>query len=325
MIHALGPVTVKTLGDPHLGRRFLSGVPLHRRGEREASVWRQFAAELDDVGGVDVHVCLGDLFNAFVVPPEVTLEAAQRYRDAARRHPHVQYVVLMGNHDGARDAARRSSFDLFAALTAGVANLHVVSGAALALDGLLFCPWHPFQSAAELLAPHAGRRVHAAFGHWDLDAFGDEPPHNLLPWAELAALTGRAFTGHVHKPGTRAANGLEVTVTGSMQPYAHGEEAEPAWYLTLTLDELLARPAEELRDRCLRLRLRPGEVPPEVDCLQLTVQRVTSDQEPLEVKLESFDLQKLFTEAFEEEMVEVTIAREIWSRFAALRNDTSAA
>lgn len=42
----LGEAKVKSLGDVHLGRRFTQGVPLHRRGEREALVLAQFAAEL---------------------------------------------------------------------------------------------------------------------------------------------------------------------------------------------------------------------------------------------------------------------------------------
>ena len=50
------------LGDPHLGRTFVHGVPLHRRGEREVMMWRNFAQSLSNVT-TPLHICLGDLFD----------------------------------------------------------------------------------------------------------------------------------------------------------------------------------------------------------------------------------------------------------------------
>ena len=42
----LDGMTVNTIGDPHLGRSFKTGVPLHRLGDREAMVWKEFERQL---------------------------------------------------------------------------------------------------------------------------------------------------------------------------------------------------------------------------------------------------------------------------------------
>src|SRR4029079_4517459 len=70
---------------------------------------------------------------------------------------------------------------------------------------------------------------------------------------------------------TRA--GVEVIVTGSMQPLAHGEDPEERLYITRSLAEVEADP-EAYKDKCLRVDLKPGEVfDMEIDCLQLIVRR----------------------------------------------------
>jgi len=87
----------KTLGDPHLGKRFVEGVPLHRRGEREAHQWAEFERSLNDVSSAKNHICVGDLFDAFSVDEATVLRAAEHYVSAAARHRGTHYYILRGN------------------------------------------------------------------------------------------------------------------------------------------------------------------------------------------------------------------------------------
>lgn len=52
---------VNAIGDPHLGRKFEVGVPLARRGQREAAQMRDFREKLMEEA--DVCIVVGDLFD----------------------------------------------------------------------------------------------------------------------------------------------------------------------------------------------------------------------------------------------------------------------
>jgi hypothetical protein len=85
----------------------------------------------------------------------------------------------------------------------GQVNITVVSEAAVVNhERLAFFPWHPFKSAAKIVAE--GPRVPGiAFGHWDTKHFGNENP-NLLPFDALKKLgVKEIYTGHEHQPSTR--------------------------------------------------------------------------------------------------------------------------
>ena len=145
----------------------------------------------------------------------------------------------------------------------------------------------------------------------------------LIPLAALSKITKLVVTGHDHLPREIEANGMRVIVTGSMQPYAFGEEpkdeADPM-YVTLTLDQL-EQQRNDLSDRCVRVHLYPGEtLPTDIDCLQLTAKKVTADgeEESLDVDLGTFDMNALFVEAFKD--VDPTITAEMTAKFKELRH-----
>lgn len=311
---------VEALGDPHLGKKFVNGVPLHRRGEREAMVWRDFRASL--AKDCDLHVTMGDMFDKAVVPFSVILDAAMAYRTAATISPHTQYVILMGNHDGSRDADFRSAFDVFAALVQDIANLHVVRQSATIIAGLAFCPWDPFVTAEAMIAD-VPDDVAAVFGHWDIIDVARQS-HNFLPVEWLSKRPNvRVFTGHDHKARVERVNGVTVNIIGSMQPFAHGEDAddqEPL-YRTLTLAELECGEPERFINKCVRLDLKPGETPPDLDCLQLTTRRITEEGEPeeLTVAFDSFDMEGLFKGALGEAGVPDEIGALVLTRYLETR------
>jgi hypothetical protein len=69
-------------------------------------------------------------------------------------------------------------------------------------------------------------------------------------------------------------------------------------YVTLTVEEALAR--DDLRDKCVRLILQPGEDEPELDCLMQTKQRVEAEKIEVEVSTGNFNVLRAIAEEFGE-------------------------
>jgi DNA repair exonuclease SbcCD nuclease subunit len=294
------------LGDPHLGRSFVHGVPLHRRGDREATVWADFNRSLMNTSA-DLHICMGDLFDKAYVSYDIIVSAALAYQAAAAAHPKTTFVILRGNHDIKRDLEAISAFDLFNFLMAHTPNVRVLTEGFTQIGDCGFYPWHPTTPAGEFVQPSK-----YAFGHWDTQSFGGDD-HNLVPLKELMeAGVEHVYTGHVHKKEA----GDYLTVVGSMQPYAHGEESDDKLYVTKSLAEVQKDP-EAFKNKCLRVVLEPGELfDIDVDCLQLTVKRKDGpDAIEEEVVLGDFDIKSLFAKAFEEAGVPEAVQELIIERF----------
>lgn len=312
----LGTATAGILGDPHLGRSFVRGVSLEKRGLREQLVMDDFRDRLRQAGQYDLFVCMGDLFDKWAVPYNILFQTTMAFLEAATTSPSTQFIVLAGNHDISRDLEKRGALDLFELVTHSLPNIHVVrhSGDAYFTEAggkrLGFFPFHPTKRAEELVT----EPLDVAFGHWDT-IFGDD---NLIPTKKLAEMGCEiAYTGHVHLPDQFKRDGVDVIQVGSMQPYAHGED-NGEMYVTLTLDEIEGK---DLSDKCVRVNLAPGEVlDQEVDCLQLTVRREgTSAEDDDEVSMGDFDLMSLFTQAFEEADVPPPVRTQLIERFEEAR------
>jgi predicted phosphodiesterase len=288
------PEQVAVLGDPHLGRKFKTGVPLHRVGEREEMVWAQFEDTLKGNFSDEIHfhVNMGDLFDKFVVAPEVVLRAAQIYQEATSLIEGVIFVILEGNHDVSKDSARKSSFDLFARLVAHDPMIKVVRKEPWACGGFGFVPYHPFRPTEELVADLPDGLT-AVFGHWDIQDWGGT---NVIPTKLLAEKQiPLAVSGHDHVARKERRDGVDIIVTGSMQPYTHAEDKIGEWYVTTSL------PIEEdMTNKNVRVLLKEGEtLPTDLECLSITAKRVTDEDEKVEVdtaEFESLDLgHMLFT------------------------------
>lgn len=305
-------MNIKYLGDPHLGKSFTNGVPLARRGERERMQWNDFTTSLMEVEGIDVHCCLGDLFDRTVVPYVVILQAALAYRVAAKTNPETFYIILRGNHDANRDLTLKSAYDVFAELLYDVENLRVLTGKPYQIGMVAFFPWQPVTTAEDFLRDYSPN-IHVAVGHWDVSGDSD----NLIPTKMMAELgIKKAVTGHVHLPHTFTRDGVDVTVVGSMQPYAHGEDPEEKLYITIPLESLPYCP-RDLKNMCVRIDLEAGQkLEQEIDCLQLTVRRADAVEGDLTVTLGDFDMRSLFGEAFDEEQVPQHIRQQIIDRWS---------
>lgn len=254
--------TVKLLGDPHLGKRFRTGVPLHRRGEREHLQWEKFLNHINDVKRGDTHVCMGDLFDDYVVDNLTVWNAAHHYREAAEANPDVFYIVHIGNHDASKDIDKISSFAIFAKLVSGIPNLKVVQDIPYfhTPTKTWHLPWTPFNSSREV-ASWIDKPCVAAFGHWDHRDFGDENHTNVVPQIELSKWTDVFVTGHEHTPGVFKLDKGTLYITGSMEPYSHGEDPDELIYVTRQLEDVDDISLYE--HKALRLIVPPGGVVPE--------------------------------------------------------------
>lgn len=311
---ALDGVVIKPIGDVHLGRRFRTGVPLHRLGEREQLVFDQFCDELRDCTDVDLVVQGGDIFDGLNVPFHLVLATAQAITEAALNNPQVTFVFIRGNHDAARDTNIKSAFDMLAALlrARNLPNVVVVDEQAslITIPGkteFAATPWHPFKPVTEMVS-RIDVMVSAVFTHCDVDG---SDTYNLLPTEQLSKIAKTVFNWHVHKPETFSRHGVEVRGVGSMQPFAFGESLDEEFrdgprYRTLTVDEYEATIAQvgpgAFHNDVIRFRLAEGETKPEdVDALQVVLQKINANgEEEQAVEFEDFNMNRLFVESMNE-------------------------
>lgn len=324
------------LGDPHLGRKFTTGVPVDRKGDREEMVREQFRNEVIGLKpGRKFHVCMGDLFDKYTVDNAWVDFAYKTYREASMHHPEVEFIVLQGNHDGSRDSTKVSSFQLFAELCKPLKNVRVLTNHPYftKYDGLnfIFVPWVPFKSTAEFLEGEF--ELHnklkftpfCAFGHWDIKSYGQEVCDNIIPFEDHFDFDScdAVVTGHYHKRDRFLMKQIEVFVTGSMQPYAHGEEEdglEDPMYITAGISEIQANLEQDInfyKDKVLRVALEADEQPlADINCLAITNKKASQIQAEadLDVETEDFDLHELFHSLMGENNVSEETTKRLWSQ-----------
>lgn len=318
---------IHILPDAHLGRRFLNNVPLHRRGERERMVMADFQQRLQDVIDEEptVHITIGDIFDQPRVDPMVVLMAAEAYQDAAYNSPKTHFVILPGNHDLSRDVEAKTSYDLLRAILVAVKrpNIQVLRDVpeVMMANGLRlgFVPWHPTETSEEMVS-QLGKAApfDAIFGHWDVIAPIDR--RNLVPIEVLREMTSIVVTGHDHRRrAERRGEDLALLVTGSMQPYAHGEDVDGTMYRTVTLGEL----PSDTRNLCLRIMLQGNEeAPTDIDALQVQIMRVVSKEDAkIEVGFgDAFNIETIFADEFEKAELPQDVIMAIRDRYIAGRS-----
>lgn len=329
-----GPKSVLVLiGDVHAGRTFKTGVPLERLGEREITIFDSLAQALKPTLGKDTrHYCviMGDLFDKFVVSNETL---ATIYNVLYMASWDVESItILRGNHDGSRDTNLISSFYILKRLCSRIPNITFVDGdtpLVTTINNINHCyfGYHPFVSAkamAEALPSLSG--ISIAYGHWDITAHGEDT-HNLIPIETLKekGITS-VYTGHIHKHQKLQMSGINVTVVGSMQPYAHGEEsADDPLYQTFYADEakgMLEEDAAIFHMTNLRVLLRADDVwdVDRVDCLSLVFKRIEGDRsvEDIAVGYDDFSSEAIFNKNLME--VSEDLRQHITARIEHYRN-----
>jgi DNA repair exonuclease SbcCD nuclease subunit len=332
-IMEIAGANVGFIGDVHLGRTFKTGVPLDRQGEREAGVFTQFVSELN-TPDLDLNICLGDIFDQYVVAPEYVLRVATAYRAAAALAPKTWFVLVRGNHDASRDADKSSSFDLLYELLKDVENIVIAKDAPEIIEHGMFrlgvLPWHPFINSKEMarkLGEGADfREYDLVVGHYDRVTF-EENPHNAIPLFELKPFTKLVVSGHDHRPFDEEINGVRVVFPGSMQPYSHGEDPDEKMYVTMTLEDLktlLMSDPTILHDNAVRVLLRPGEqIDFDIDAWAVTTKPIADTGEDfvdITMQTESFDMQDILGRCFTKHGVSQDTASNMLTKYLEKRN-----
>ena len=304
-------MTGRLVGDPHVGREFRTGVPLHRRGDREDSI-KQSLSSATCFGG-DFVVLVGDVFDKFVVSNADVIWLSELLVGRCSQYPNTKFFVLRGNHDASRDVDKVSSFEMLKRLVQGVtSNVIFVDNDPYEWNGIVFFPWCPFETALEVVE-RGPDSFEVAIGHWDLGSFGGDDS-NVIPYDALSRRCTRVYTGHVHSPSEFQHGPLRVTVVGSLQPYSHAEDPQGDRYITLRLDEL---DEHDVRNKCVRIDLAEGEeVPVDLDCLALQTRPLKADEEAEEVTLGEFNMLQILTECLTEAGVPDKIQKEVFDRYA---------
>lgn len=310
------------IGDPHFNRNFSRGCPINRRGDRERMQREQFRAELN-TPDVDVIIMVGDLFDKPVVPLNVLCQVIHDVIEVAQNRPDVTFIYQAGNHDISRILREQGAWDIFKLAVGWLENV-VVTNQVHCHEDIVCFPWDWSMTAEEqvgswYLGPN--HVVEAVVGHWDMISFGGDESH-LCPVEALQKAFGEdvvIYSGHYHEERDYEINGVTVHCTGSLQPYAHGEGD---MYVTLTLEEALKR--DDLADKVVRIRLQPGETLPDINCLQLTAQRVTEAGEvPDEIDIDAvasttFNVEEILKAKFEANEVPDNVQTFIKEKLGAL-------
>lgn len=331
MFLQIGTEWVRLIGDPHLGKKFNTGVPLHRRGERERNQYAEFKRQLLDTTAPDgktvkAVILVGDLFDGFHMSNEVVEATYKIMADAAEQGliTGVEYITLMGNHDVTRNLNLTSSFDLLS-LMKWSSNVRFVKQVERLLFPsvdriILLCPYDAFRPTSEVFKDYPAPtdlgidKYDYVIGHWDTVSFGND--HNLLPY-NLTSIAKVIVTGHEHNARTFTHDQTQIIVTGSMLPYSFAEDPDEKIYVTKTLKEVLDNP-QAFSDKCLKVLLEPGEELPEgIEALQLLPKYVnTEKQEETEVVMGDFDLKAIFESCFKENEVSEETTKTYWEMYS---------
>lgn len=321
------------IGDPHLGRKFETGVPLDRRGEREESQWEQLEAELN-TEGLDVAIIVGDVFDQFAVPNAVVMRFFKLVMDAYDNNPDLYIVVIRGNHDASRDVDKVSSYAILARMIESGDRLIITEDAPEILEfhdsvlriGLL--PWHPFINSREMaeFLTKDGYEFDMVVGHWDRVTFDDEP-HNCIPLAELRPYCKFLVSGHDHNACEYEMGDVKILYTGSMQPYSHGEDQDGERYITMSLEEVRAKVAEDptfFHDKALRVALKSGEkVDFPIDAWAITTKLIQNNGEDfvdISIQTESFDTIDVIVRCLTKNEVSQTITDRVVAMYKERHN-----
>lgn len=316
--------TLLTIGDPHLGRRFVTNVPLEALGVREQQLKDKYV-ELLNTQEVDYICMMGDLFDKFSVPNEIILFAWQELEKAALANPETEYIFNRGNHDESRDANLKSAWNVFSELAAKakLKNVTVVGDSWELIDDILALPWHPFQTPVQMSnnflsfldEQMTNYSPEVVLTHNDVSTYGSDGEHtNLMDFEGLKRITNVVLNGHVHQAGEIVhENGLKVINTGSMMPLNFAEDKTGGMYVTLTLEQFEKADLSQLEDKSVRVLLKPDEEAPDpIKCLQFKVKRVDEKGKDTigEVKPEDFELKKLFDTSMAD--VKDPLKSEVW-------------
>lgn len=282
------------IGDTHIGKRFRTGVPLNKLGEREELIYKLFEEQLNQEADAIIH--LGDLFDTPTISYDDLMRTFTLIRDVATHHPTCHYIFLAGNHDISKETNKICAFKILSYLLEIQSNVSFVYDEARYFYDLSMEVW-PYMSYDQIRECLCGTRPTVAdicCGHFD-EPF---PPDIFNRFKEV-------HTGHIHV--SKQVN--NITVHGSIIPMNFGEDPTGILYRTVSLEqfeEIINNPLDEQwQDYCYRIILKEGEVlPTGISCRQLIGVKeevITSEEKQEEVAFDdTLNLEALFHEALDD-------------------------
>ena len=304
---------IQTIGDPHLGRHWRNNQK-HRLGDREENVKETFVKLLNEPS--DVTVIMGDLLDKVVITNEWFSFILATLKKACNNTPNKQYVILNGNHDEVKDKSRISSFslieDYFKNLNT-ILNLTFVSSCNVNFfinsvnTSLIFTNYNPFKSSKNSfddIKTDSNNVLKIAFGHYDIDHYDFIDNSKFIDHSIPDFIKNNydlVVNGHFHKP-TTIIDPIPIVVTGSMQPYAFGEEIpeDDKYYVTLNIDEIkniLDKDSEAFINSNVRIMYNKGDdLLSPFNCYSITyklIQQLPSEKEQV-VITESISFSDMF-------------------------------
>lgn len=303
---------IQVIGDCHLGRKFLNGVPKNRLGHRENMVFSKFENILNQKDYIDLYVIVGDLFDKTVITNECLNRTIDILKNSVLRNSKSNYFIINGNHDEVKDKNRISSFSLlkrYFTESIKLPNLNIINEYTAPIrvskiDSLLyFSHYDPFTSN-DKIDPRLIQALKSSqdslkiiFGHFDIEEFEGNTKYNSTLISDFQYENfNLIITGHIHKPSQFTFNETHVVVSGSLQPFAFGEEIKEdnGLYQTITIprcNELLSQNKDIFKDTNVRLLYKKDEAfPSAFECLSRTyklIEDISSDSSSVSLDVTS--------------------------------------
>lgn len=278
-------IVIQTIGDPHLGRSFRTGVPSSKIGTREVLVKEDLEFFMFPKPELNIThvVIMGDLFDKYIVSPNTVMLAYNLFIKASEEYKHIQYYLIPGNHDFSRDITKKSSYCLLYLMLQNLSNINIIYDKYLYVivdnnTSLYFDSYDPFHKEREesyYTFPFQRNFNMISFGHWDSidNEFGSYYPHR-----HIVDFSSTIVSGHIHTPEEFEKDEVRYIYTGSLQPYSHAEDPSNIYYITYNykvletiLEDEDSDKIESLKNKNVRISCYPGYVfPHTLDCLSLT-------------------------------------------------------
>jgi DNA repair exonuclease SbcCD nuclease subunit len=273
-------IKVQTIGDPHCGRVFKTGVLSSNLGIREKSVLQTFKTLLNPDCNLNIThiVIVGDLFDKSVVTPTVKLEVFNILKNSAELNTNINYYLISGNHDLSKDISKKSSYELLTLMldTLNLSNLKTTTNNPIyeLIDDTIKIPFYfyfdcynPFGDSKFRQSAVLPTAEMVSFGHWDVVS----SEKTWAPSSELISCTSLFVSGHEHTPFQNEVYNTDYICTGSMQPYTHAEDSTSEFYITIDIDKLSEIDVSTLKNKNVRLLVDKNYVLAEpIQCLALT-------------------------------------------------------
>lgn len=302
-------VFIQTIGDPHLGKTFRTGVPSSKLGFRENLVLKQFSDLLNPDENLKINyvVIMGDLFDKFVVSPTIVNKTSSIIQQAVSDNKNITYFIIPGNHDLSKDSTKTSSYGLLYEILSktNLANLYTLYKESSIFEVSphlyfyldVYNPFHteleePLDDPFEEISPTA--KV-ISFGHWD-SIKNDFAQY--LPNYHIKDRSSTIVSGHIHTPETFISEGTKYIYTGSIQPFTHGEDPNSEYYVTYKYNEIESfidnknvKKLEEISLKNLRINCYPGYVlTGPIDSLSIVYNNVLEIPKEISEDMEVIDI-----------------------------------